>query len=174
MRRLLVVFRHLLAILVLPVVMAVIVPRWLLTRYSVIDSRWSPDSALAWPVRGLGGVVLVAGILLFSWCVLLFARVGRGTLAPWDPTQHLVAVGPYRYLRNPMISGVAAVLTGLALLTGSCVLALWLVTFIVVNSAYFALVEEPGLERRFGEPYRDYKARVPRWIPRRPSAPEAR
>ena len=99
---------------------------------------------------------------------------GRGTLAPWDPTQHLVAVGPYRYLRNPMISGVAAVLTGLALLTGSWVLALWLVTFIAVNSAYFVLVEEPGLERRFGEPYRDYKARVPRWIPRRPSAPEAR
>jgi protein-S-isoprenylcysteine O-methyltransferase Ste14 len=73
-----------------------------------------------------------------------------------------------------MISGVAAVLAGLALVTGSWVVALWLVTFIAVNSAYFALVEEPGLERRFGGPYRDYKARVPRWIPRRSSARDAR
>ena len=169
-----VVLRHLLAILVLPVVMAGVVPRWLLTRYAVVDSRWSSDSVLAWPMRGLGAVVLLAGVMLFAWCVLLFARVGRGTLAPWDPTQRLVAVGPYRYLRNPMISGVAGVIAGLALFTGSWVLALWLVTFVAINTAYFVLVEEPGLERRFGESYREYKARVPRWIPRHASVPEAR
>jgi protein-S-isoprenylcysteine O-methyltransferase Ste14 len=46
----------------------------------------------------------------------LFAKVGQGTLAPWDPTRNLVAVGPYRFVRNPMISGVALMLMGQALL----------------------------------------------------------
>jgi protein-S-isoprenylcysteine O-methyltransferase Ste14 len=172
--RLSVLLRHLLAILALPVVMAGVVPRWLLTRYAAIDSRWWPTSPIVWPMRVLGALVLLAGVALFSWCVLLFARVGRGTLAPWDPTQRLVAVGPYRYLRNPMITGVAAVLAGLTLITGSWVLALWMLTFVAINTAYFILVEEPGLERRFGESYREYRASVPRWIPRRPSVREAR
>ena len=167
MRRLLALLRHLLAILALPVVMAGVVPRWLLTRYAAIDSRLDPDSPVFWPLRGLGAVLLLAGFLLFCWCVSLFARVGQGTLAPWDPTQRLVAVGPYRFMRNPMISGVSAVLAGLALVTGSWVLALWFLIFVTFNFTYFVLVEEPGLEARFGAPYREYKARVPRWIPRR-------
>jgi protein-S-isoprenylcysteine O-methyltransferase Ste14 len=162
--------RHLVAILVLPVVMTVVVPNWLLTRFDLVDTRWArTPPALSLVMRVLGAAALLTGVVLFSWCVLLFARVGRGTLAPWDPTQRLVAVGPYRYLRNPMISGVAAVLAGEALLTGSRILALWLVLFVAFNYVYFVLVEEPGLERRFGEPYREYKARVPRWIPRRPA-----
>ena len=159
--------RHLVAILLLPVVMAVVVPSWLLARFDSVDSRWDAVPALVWPMRTLGAILLVAGIIMFAWCVSLFARVGRGTLAPWDPTQNLVAVGPYRYVRNPMISGVTAVLAGEVLLTGSRTLALWLVLFVTVNFAYFVLVEEPGLERRFGAAYLDYKARVPRWIPRR-------
>lgn len=163
----LVLLRHLFAILVLPVVMAIMVPSWLLTRYAPVDSRWSTDSPLVWPLRGIGVLLLLVGFLLFAWCVTLFARVGQGTLAPWDPTKRLVAVGPYRYVRNPMITGVATVLAGWAVFTGSWVLALWFVVFVAFNSAYFMLAEEPGLERRFGAPYREYKARVPRWIPRR-------
>jgi protein-S-isoprenylcysteine O-methyltransferase Ste14 len=170
----LMVLRHLLAVLLLPVVMAVVVPYWLLTRFALIDTRWGTTSALAWPMRALGAIALLAGILVFLWCVSLFARVGRGTLAPWDPTQRLVAAGPYRYVRNPMISGVASVLAGEALLTGSRILVVWLLAFVVFNYTYFVLVEEPGLERRFGAPYREYKARVPRWIPRRPDPREAR
>jgi protein-S-isoprenylcysteine O-methyltransferase Ste14 len=166
--------RHALAILVLPVVMAVIVPYWLLTRFDLTDTRWAAASTFALPMRVLGAALLLAGVVLFSWCVSLFARVGSGTLAPWDPTQHLVAVGPYRYVRNPMITGVAAVLAGEALLTGSRVLALWLVLFVAFNYAYFVLLEEPELERRLGEPYRQYKTRVPRWIPRRPAVRDAR
>jgi protein-S-isoprenylcysteine O-methyltransferase Ste14 len=47
------------------------------------------------------------------------------------------------------------------------VLALWAALFVLVNHAYFIAVEEPGLERRFGERYRAFKANVPRWLPRR-------
>ena len=159
--------RHLVAILLRPVVMAVVVPAWLLTRFDPVDSPWDTVPALAWPMRTVGAILLVAGLIMFAWCVWLFARVGRGTLAPWDPTRNLVAVGPYQYVRNPMITGVAAILAGQVLITGSRVLALWLLVFVAINFTYFVLVEEPGLARRFGASYVEYKSRVPRWIPRR-------
>jgi protein-S-isoprenylcysteine O-methyltransferase Ste14 len=157
--------RHLVAILALPVVMTVVVPSWVLARYAATDTRW-PTPMIAWPMRALGAIVLLGGLLLLAWCVSLFARVGQGTLAPWDPTRRLVAVGPYQYVRNPMITGVAGILAGEALITGSRALAIWLLAFVAINFTYFVLVEEPGLARRFGAPYLEYKERVPRWIPR--------
>ena len=158
--------RHLLAILLMPFVVVVVVPRWVLTSYALVDSRWPGDSPAAWIPRLLGGVVFVLGLALFSWCVALFARVGKGTLAPWDPTKRLVAVGPYRFVRNPMISAVAAMLTGEALRWGSWRLGAWASFFVVLNHLYFLLVEEPGLVSRFGESYREYARHVPRWVPR--------
>jgi protein-S-isoprenylcysteine O-methyltransferase Ste14 len=157
--------RHLLSILLLPFVVVVIVPAWLLNSVAN-DTRWSDASLGGWLLRTIGLALFVVGLGLFGWCVSLFARVGRGTLAPWDPTRYLVAVGPYRYVRNPMISGVAAMLLGEALLWGSIALGLWACVFITINHVYFVLSEEPGLEQRFGESYRAYKASVPRWIPR--------
>jgi protein-S-isoprenylcysteine O-methyltransferase Ste14 len=157
--------RHLASIVLLPFMVVVVVPSWLLSSWAEVDYRWS-----GWvPVlvgRALGLLIGVAGILLFIWCVALFARVGRGTLAPWDPTKRLVAVGPYRHVRNPMISAVAALLLGEALYFGSAMLAGWSVLFIVVNHLYFLVSEELGLERRFGAAYADYKRSVPRWLPR--------
>ncbi len=157
--------RHLLSIILLPFLVVVVVPAWLLNTSAIGTSRIDA-SLLTWLLRALGLTLFAFGLGLFSWCVSLFARVGRGTLAPWDPTRNLVAVGPYRYVRNPMISGVAAMLVGEALLWRSIALGAWACVFIAINHAYFLLSEEPGLERRFGEPYRVYKANVPRWIPR--------
>jgi len=158
--------RHLLSILLLPFVAAVVVPEWIRSSMRPADSRWPPDSTLALGGRALGALLLLAGIALAGWCIVLFARVGKGTLAPWDPTSRLVAVGPYRYTRNPMITGVAATLAGQALLIGSRCIALWFLLFVAINHTYFLLSEEPGLEKRFGEDYRAYKRQVPRWIPR--------
>jgi protein-S-isoprenylcysteine O-methyltransferase Ste14 len=157
--------RHVAAVLMLPAVMTIVVPRWLLAAYRASDTRWG-HGALAWAGRSLGALLLLAGLALFAWCLSLFVRVGRGTLAPWDPTTRLVAVGPYRRVRNPMITGVVTVLAGEALLVGSRVLGVWALTFLAFNHAHFLLVEEPGLERRFGESYLEYKRAVPRWIPR--------
>jgi protein-S-isoprenylcysteine O-methyltransferase Ste14 len=158
--------RHLASILLLPFVVTVVVPRWILTSRAVDDSRWPTGSSLETAGRAVGVLVLLAGLALFAWCVALFARVGRGTLAPWDPTQRLVAVGPYRYVRNPMITGVAAILAGEALFVGSRLIALWLAAFATINHLYFLLSEEPGLERRFGATYQEYRTAVPRWLPR--------
>jgi len=68
-----------------------------------------------------------------------------------------------------MITGVTAMLIGEAVHLGSRVLAVWAVTFMAIGHIYFMLLEEPGLERRFGADYLQYKSAVPRWIPR--SAP---
>jgi protein-S-isoprenylcysteine O-methyltransferase Ste14 len=160
------ILRHLLAILILPFTVVALVPRWLLLSFASVDSRWPTHTPAAWIPRLLGGGVFLCGFALFCWCVALFARVGRGTLAPWDPTRKLVAVGPYRFVRNPMISSVATMLIGEALFWGSWRLALWTTVFILINHSYFVVSEEPGLEARFGESYRTYTANVPRWVPR--------
>jgi protein-S-isoprenylcysteine O-methyltransferase Ste14 len=75
-------------------------------------------------------------------------------------------IGPYRHVRNPMISGVLSILLGEAALFASPPLVLWFATVFAVNAAYFPLVEEPGLRRRFGAEYDAYRANVPRWLPR--------
>ena len=119
------------------------------------------------PLTALVGAVMVAlGVGLAVWTWWLFASLGRGTLAPWDATTRLVVQGPYRYVRNPMITGVATILAGEALVFRSWGIAVELAVFVVVNAIYFPLVEEPGLLRRFGGEYEEYRARVPRWLPR--------
>lgn len=158
--------RHFLSILLLPFVVVVVIPYTLMTVFAASDSRWTDGSLLAWPARLAGAVIFLVGFGLFAWCVWLFARVGRGTLAPWDPPREFVAVGPYRHVRNPMISSVLMMLIGLALVWGSLLVGMWAGVAFLVNHVYFMFSEEPGLERRFGESYRVYKANVPRWIPR--------
>ena len=156
------ILRHLLSILFLPFMVVVAIPVSLLNGFAAFDSHW--EESVLWPL--VGGIFLLAGLTLFSWCVRLFAKVGRGTLAPWDPTTNMVAVGPYRYVRNPMISSVALVLIGEAVFRGSWILGLWAGVFILINHLYFVLSKEPGLEKRFGEAYHAFKATVPRWLPR--------
>lgn len=120
------------------------------------------------PLTGaIGAALAVAGLALVTWTIALFVGVGRGTLAPWDPTSKLVVRGPYQRVRNPMITGVGAILAGEALFFRSWGIAIELAVFVAVNAVYFPLVEEPGLRRRFGPEYDEYCARVPRWVPRR-------
>lgn len=158
--------RHLAAILALPFVVTVVVPRWILSSSGWVEPSWSSLGAAEVARMLAGALALLGGSSLAGWCVLLFARVGRGTLAPWDPTQRLVVVGPYRHVRNPMISGVLAIVLGESLLLGSLRLLAWAGAFWLLNHVYFLLSEEPGLRHRFGEDYREYAANVPRWIPR--------
>lgn len=159
------VLRHILAILILPVTVLTVVPGWILTAFAAHDTRWSPGSSMPSLFQMFGMLLFLTGLAFFGCCVVLFARIGRGTLAPWDPTRRLVIVGPYRHVRNPMISGVAAMLGGEALLSGSLIIAGWLVLFLLINHIYFLVSEEPGLARRFGESYEEYRSAVPRWIP---------
>lgn len=153
------------AILVLPGTALVVVPGLIL----LLTRGMGPDWALASPTgpRFWGALAIAAlGLYLMVRTIAMFARIGKGSLAPWDPTIRLVVAGVYRHVRNPMISGVVAVMLGEALMCGSLIVLAWAMFFAFVNALYMPLSEEPGLEKRFGEDYRRYKANVPRWLPR--------
>lgn len=131
-----------------------------------VEVGWGLPAWLAWLAPLAGVCLIAAGLVLMYRTITLFATVGRGTLAPWDPTERLVVLGPYRYVRNPMISGVLAILLGEAALFGSLPVLAWFAVSFAVNAIWMPLVEEPGLERRFGADYLEYKRNVPRWVPR--------
>ena len=120
------------------------------------------------PVRSGGAIVAVAGGALTLACIAAFALVGRGTPAPFDAPREFVAVGPYRWLRNPMYLGAAGVILGAGLIIGSPSAVAVSPFFIGVTHLFVVIYEEPTLERRFGESYRRYKKSVNRWIPRIP------
>jgi protein-S-isoprenylcysteine O-methyltransferase Ste14 len=163
---------HARAVTLLPGTVTVVVPALIVIVSDGPSIGWGLTGILATLAVLVGLTLIAAGLALWVWTLRLFARIGKGTLAPWDPTRHLVAQGPYSRVRNPMITAVLAVLIGEAALLGSPGLLIWCAAFFAINWLYFVLYEEPGLERRFGEEYRAYRRGVPRWIPRRtPSTP---
>lgn len=142
--------------LILPFTVLVVVPY-------LIEDQWRNPSLFIF-IAGL--VFISVGLSILGQTISMFIRIGKGTLAPWNPTTKLVISGVYAYVRNPMISGVAITLLGESLFFYSLNIFIWLVAFFIINTVYFILSEEPGLEKRFGADYVEYKRNVPRWIPR--------
>ena len=148
---------HLLSIVLLPGVMAGIIPYYL--HFYLPEPTIYTDHILL----TLGSIVFFSfGILMLFGCITQFATKGKGTLAPWDPTRRLVVSGPYRFVRNPMIIGVISIIIGEALFFNSIVVLVWAVVFFTINSIYFEFFEERRLETKFGEDYLDYKEAVPK------------
>jgi protein-S-isoprenylcysteine O-methyltransferase Ste14 len=156
--------RHLLAIVVLPLTIAVIIPALLVRRYEI--GPLAVDGVGDLLSLGLGSLLLLVGAALFFSSLYQIVMRGEGTLAPWDPPRRLVVKGPYRHVRNPMISGVLFVLFGEAVLWQSLVLALYALLFLGINLLYIPLLEEPQIEARFGDEYRRYRRHVSRFLPR--------
>ncbi len=154
------------ALLLLPGTVLVLVPALILA-LTGIDISFGEATLAGLFFFWAGLLCAAAGIGLAGWSMVLFRGRGRGTPAPWDPPRNLVVEGPYRYVRNPMITGVLLILAAEALLLRSRGLAVWGAVFFIGNMFYFPLVEEPGLVKRFGNDYRTYADHVPRWIPRR-------
>lgn len=141
--------------LILPITVLIIIP-WSIDRHPVV--------AAGLPLL-VGLAVMVLGLFVMAQTILTFIRIGKGTLAPWSPTRKLIVGGIYAYVRNPMILGVITVLIGESMALSSVPIFIWAVLFFVINTVYFVFSEEPGLEKRFGDEYREYKKNVPRWIP---------
>jgi protein-S-isoprenylcysteine O-methyltransferase Ste14 len=151
-------------ILILPGTVLVFVPAVILiaTYKRFPPELIGPDRLPFWP----GLVAAGLGLAMAFWTVSLFTKFGQGTPAPWDPPQKLVVRGPYRFVRNPMITSVLLMLTAEAALLQSWPIFFWMIFFYLTNLIYFPLFEERSLEKRFGTDYLEYKKHVPRWIPR--------
>lgn len=159
-RAALMLLRQLLAVAVLPFTVTVLIPLW-------IGVAWqAPSTAAEFALVMTGLAIGLGGLGLFAWCLALFWTRGRGTLAPWDPPRQFVAEGPYRHVRNPMISGVLLILVGEWAVFRSVPVGQWAGLFALINAIYIPWTEEPLLEARFGDTYREYCRAVPRFLPR--------
>jgi protein-S-isoprenylcysteine O-methyltransferase Ste14 len=141
---------------ILPVTVLILIPLYIERHISVMHM-----------VAFLAGLFfIVSGLFVIAVSITSFIRVGKGTLAPWDPPKKLITTGIYGYVRNPMIIGVMTALIGESIAILSLKIAIWKIIFFLLNSLYFVMYEEPNLENRFGEEYKEYKKNVPRWIPK--------
>ncbi len=138
---------------------AIYAPIYLLTGGERILPGWLTYSAIPFWLIG-------ASIIL--WCFWTFTFYGEGTPAPIDPPKKLVAIGLYRYVRNPIYIGVLLILIGHVAWFGRINLVIYLLTAFLAFHLFVILYEEPTLTKKFGKQYEAYFKKVPRWLPRFP------
>jgi protein-S-isoprenylcysteine O-methyltransferase Ste14 len=111
----------------------------------------------------VGAVLAAGGFVMIAIGTRLFAAAGTN-IPPTLPTTALVVDGIYGRTRNPLYLGTTLVYLGLGIAAGS----LWAIGLVVpllwVINVGVVKREERYLERKFGDAYRAYKARVRRWI----------
>lgn len=111
----------------------------------------------------IGAVLILPAIALVVSGMLCFRRAGTH-VEPYKPTTALVTDGPYRWSRNPLYVALLLAYAGTAIAVDSAwMLALVPPFFLVLRYGVVAR-EERYLERKFGQAYVDYKAKVRRWL----------
>jgi protein-S-isoprenylcysteine O-methyltransferase Ste14 len=143
-----------------PGTVAGLIPWWI--------SRWRlrPPLLGLTPFRVIGLLLIAIGIAVVLEGFARFALEGIGTPAPAFPTRHLVVNGSYRFVRNPMYVAVTALILGQALFLGDVRLLEYAIVPWLAAHLFVLYYEEPTLRRSFGAEYENYRAYVPRWIPR--------
>ena len=142
-----------------PGIVAGLIP-WLITGW-----RISWPGGWVWPVAIVAGIAILTGMVVLLDAFIRFARA-EGTPAPPVPTAHLVVVGPYRRVRNPMYLAVLAIILGQALLFASWATVLYAGIVFLAVLLFVRFYEEPTLEREYGDEYSEYRRNVRAWIPR--------
>jgi protein-S-isoprenylcysteine O-methyltransferase Ste14 len=143
-----------------------------LLTFSFVVIALQVDRLLGIPAifRGPLSIILAIPIFAFAlfligWSVLNFLRA-KGTPVPFNPPPQLVTTGPYAYVRNPMLTGVFALLFGFGALLGSISLVVvFTPLFIFINVWELKAIEEPELVKRLGEGYIEYRKRTPMFFP---------
>ncbi len=130
--------------------------------------RFDPIAGVAIPswMVVAGGILMSAGGVLGLVSVGVFVVRGKGTAAPFDAPREFVAVGPYRYVRNPMYIGGLIMLVGLGLFELSIAMVTFSAIWFLAAHCFVVFYEERTLERRFGESYLAYKKQLNRWLPK--------
>src|SRR4051812_31674488 len=117
------------------------------------------------PATIVAAIMILTGVVVLLGAFIRFARAD-GTPAPPMPTGHLVVVGPYRYVRNPMYLAVLTIILGQALLFRSAAVVLYAGVVLLAVVLFVRGYEEPTLEHEYGDEYREYRRNVRAWIPR--------
>jgi protein-S-isoprenylcysteine O-methyltransferase Ste14 len=141
-------------------------PVWLalaLISMVVLDVLLPLAGTLPAALRFLGAPLIALGVGFILWCAGLFKRA-QTTIVPFEESSALVQTGPYARSRNPIYTGMLAILAGTALALGT--LSPWLVlpVFAWIIRTRFIAGEEAMLRTRFGADYDAYCARVRRWL----------
>jgi protein-S-isoprenylcysteine O-methyltransferase Ste14 len=146
--------------LVGPGIMAGLIP-WLLTGWQVREPLpyWAP-------LRVIGVILLVAGLIVLIQAFVRFVMEGFGTPVPVAAPERLVVGGVNRYVRNPMYVAILAAIVGQALLLGQLGLLLYAAAFWLIAAAFVRSHKEPALTRHFGADYEAHRSAVPAWWPR--------
>lgn len=139
---------------------------WIALEVRALDQRLgiSLPAAAEMP----GAILMILGGILALACAGVFISYGRGTPAIFDAPRAFVALGPYRYVRNPMYIGGLMLLIGFAFYEHSISILVLALLFFVLVHLFVLFYEEPTLTRRFGSSYQEYLRAVSRWIPRLP------
>ena len=114
----------------------------------------------------VGGICVLVGLFFGFWSIWDQLFDARGTPIPVLATQKLLVRGPFKYCRNPMSFGTFMAYFGLSICVGSLSSFVSVAVFAVLLMLYIKKFEERELEARFGEEYKEYKAKTPFLIPR--------
>ena len=121
------------------------------------------ETLLSGWARGLiGGLMAATGVAIGLSGRQRFVEA-ETNVNPWKPAVHLATAGIYRYVRNPMYTGLMLLAAGIGIALASDWTLVLLVPTALVLHYGVVLREERYLERKFGEDYRRYKASVARW-----------
>ncbi len=123
---------------------------------------WPLPSGTTWFIAML---LIAVGAGVTAWSVLHFLKV-KGTPVPFNPPPEIVTTGPYRFARNPMLTGVFLLLFGIGFAIKSLSLVVFFTPlYILANVWELNEIEEPELVKRLGEEYVAYRQRTPMFIP---------
>jgi protein-S-isoprenylcysteine O-methyltransferase Ste14 len=118
---------------------------------------------IPYPWNASGLVPLAAGIILNVNAHNLLERYNT-TIKPFEASTTLVTSGAFRLSRNPIYLGMIMILVGVCVLMGSLSPFTLIPVFVIIIDRVFIAAEERMLDQRFGDDWRNYKARVRRWI----------
>jgi protein-S-isoprenylcysteine O-methyltransferase Ste14 len=139
---------------------------WALAVFAGLALQWAvslPFMPASVPASWVGGMVFVFALALVAWAIATITRAGSNVPTTL-PTTTIVQTGPYRFTRNPIYLGMFLGLVGLAIAFNSLWLLGALVPFALIIRYGVVAHEETYLERKFGDTYRHYRARVRRWL----------
>ncbi len=122
-----------------------------------VRPAWSLDSFNAFLMEFGGYLFLLAGLIIRIWCTFYIGN---------RKSKEIITDGPYSLCRNPLYIGTFLLALGVGLCFENLVMLLLIPAIIIPVHIITTRMEETNLEAKFGEPYRMYKQKVPRFWPR--------